>query len=431
MDPTQLVYSPDRSVESVPGRTGTDSLFIVYYILIIGVFDVSAVLPADSVLRGPGGLPGRSSAPYWNCDDDSDVKSSQVGLYPAFNSSTGNPYTGAVFKSCSLDGLHPYYIPGLGDVTSELCGSVRHLHRCPECLEVRLHYYQCHNYSCPTCYGSAAHQAAERIEDRVSGIGCVLRLNGVKTRYPNHIIISPPVNTFQPGDDIRVWRKRVYDVARSIGVIGAAVVFHPYRIYDEIKEQLRSFNGGDDSGGLWSLIHKNVLGLESWREYVEWSPHFHLIGFMPNIKIKSDVLESETGFVYKVVKYQNSNDSGRMYSVPNIKAVVNYLLTHHAYIDGSVGYTYFGVLSYNKAAVVAKERHIESIRCPVCDCVLEKWVGFGVNDDGSIDLSGARNCGDAEYVREWSVFKVHGLDVMGSVFGVYNPDVVDEVSYDF
>lgn len=392
---------------------------------------MSDLLPANNVRPGSGGLPGRSSLPYW-CDDGQS-KPPKISLYPAFNSSTGNPYTGAVFKSVCLDDSHPFYIPGLEGVTNDSCGAVRQVLKCSHDDYTILQYYQCHSYSCPLCYASAAHQAAQRIEDRVLGIGSVLRLNGVKTRYPNHIIISPPADAFQPGCDIRVWRRRVYDIARSIGVVGAAAVFHPYRIRDEIKIKLRPLNEGDDSGGFWSLIHKNVLGLNSWTEYVEWSPHFHLIGFMPNIKIKSNDLEIDTGFVYKTVKYKDSKNPGKMYSIPNIKAVVNYLLTHHAYVSGSTGYTYFGVLSYNRASVVDKLRHVESVLCPHCESTLEVWRNVDVSDDGSLDYSHAHNCGDAECIREWSVFKIKGMDVVGSIFGLYKPEDNNkpEENYDF
>lgn len=387
---------------------------------------MSSVLPADNVSRGPGGLPGMSPAPYW-VEDDPDKIDAQRTLYPALHSSRGNDWTCAVFKDSSLGVNHPYHFPGLGGVTNTSCGTVKHLHKCPVDDYIQLHYYSCHNYSCPDCFGSAAHQAAERIEDRVLGIGSVLRLNNIKTRYPNHVIISPPVGAFNPSDDLSSWRSKIYKIASDIGMIGGAVVFHPYRIHKDILEQLKPLNKKGDSGGFWRLIHKNALGFDSWRDYVYWSPHFHIIGFMPEIKIKSDDLFDATGYVYKVVTYKTGKLKAgvELYKpqIPNVKAVANYLLTHHANIKGSTGYTYFGWLSYNKAQIIDKEKQIESILCPKCGYILEKWINFDINKDGTIDFSRACNHGDAEYVRVWSVFKVKGLKIPGSIFGVYDPDV--------
>lgn len=385
---------------------------------------MSSVLPADSVPRGPGGLPGMS--PFCLVESDDLIKiDPQRTLYPALHSSRGNRWSGAVFRDNSIGKNHPYLFPGLGAVTNTSCGTVKHLHKCPIDDYVHLHYYSCHNYLCPDCFGSAAHQAAERIEDRVLGIGSVLRLKGndIKTRYPNHIIISPPVGAFQPSDNLSAWRGKIYKIASDIGIIGGALVFHPYRINKDILEQLRPLNKKGDSGGFWRLIHDNALGFHSWRDYVYWSPHFHIIGFMPEIKIKSDALFDATGYVYKVVMYKTGKSKAgvELYKpqIPNVKAVANYLLTHHANIKGSTGYTYFGWLSYNKAHVIDTERVIESILCPKCGSVLVKWVGFDVTSSGSIDYSRACDHGDAEYVRTWSVFKVKGLDIPGSIFGIY------------
>ena len=396
-NPSQHFYHP-VAPDEVPCAQGTQS-----------------VVPEDAVV-------GRVPVPYWKNDDQT---TEQVSLYPAFNSSTGNRYSGSAFKNCDIDLDHPYLIPGLGHVVSDKCGTVRHICACPEDDFVTLHFYRCHNYTCPKCYHSAANQAAERVEDRVLGLGSVFRLNGIKTGYPKHIIISPPYGEFHEGDDISFWRKKIYKIALSFGVMGGSVVFHPYRIKNEIKDELSLFVGNGDSGGYWELIHENVLGLESWRDYVIWSPHFHVVGFMPKIQIKSNKLYEESGFVYKVVKYDNK------FKIPNgkIKVIVNYLLTHHAYDENKTGYTYFGILSYNKSSIIAKEKEIESIKCPLCQSNMQKWMDVKILNDGTIDYTYAIFCGNAEYVRKWSVYRVKGLPIEGSIFGKYVEKESDK-SYD-
>ncbi|MDT8402812.1 MAG: hypothetical protein RQ743_14080 [Bacteroidales bacterium] len=347
-------------------------------------------------------------------------------LYPAYNPEGHNPYTGAVFSDVKLTPSHPLAIPGLGHITNGSCGEVRHAHVCPSGDTVTLHTYQCHNYQCPICYPSAAHKSAVKIEDRVQGVGSVLRLNGIKTRYPNHIIISPPVGAFEPSDSVGTWRKKVYKVASDIGIIGGVVVFHPYRIKPDIIKELNPLNKKGDSGGFWRLIHSNVLNFSSWRDYVQWSPHFHILGFLPDVKIKSSDLHlTHPGWFYKTVQYNLNTNNSNKYAIPSVAAAATYLLTHHGYVDGRNGYNYFGILSPQKASVVCFEKVIETILCAKCGQVMHKYTNFDINADGTLDLSRAHDHGEAEHVRIWSVYKLKGYPIIGSVFGAFDDSAVN------
>jgi hypothetical protein len=289
-------------------------------------------------------------------------------------------------------------IPGVGAITNDQCGSVRGAHRCsnPECGHVELKHYQCHNYECPVCYPSAAHQAGLRIEDRLQGVTSELRRYGVNTGRPVHVILSPPPGEFRPTDDMPTIRKnQVYRYCQDIGMIGGVVVFHPYRIIPELKAELRQYNEKDNPDTFWRLVHQDILNLGSWSDYVYWSPHFHVIGYFPKIKEKSNDFQVRTGWIYKNLKATDS-----------ICRTVSYLLTHHAYRPGATGYTYFGHYSYNRAKAVSHESIIELINCERCGSVMHEWVNFAIDSTGLVDFTRAEDLGESHVSRKRTRFKL-------------------------
>jgi len=324
--------------------------------------------------------------------------STQVKGSPLDSGKT-QPLAGDTLQSCktSSNGIF-YNIPGTGSITNDQCGSVRGAHKCedPLCGHVELRHYQCHNYECPTCYRSAAHQAGLRIEDRLTGVSSELRRYGVRTGYPVHVILSPPPGSVLSTSDIpRLKRETVYRYCKDIGMIGGVAVFHPYRIVPELKKALREYNKNNDPGKFWDLVHKDILQLGSWKDYVVWSPHFHILGYFPSIKEKSNDFEKRTGWMYKNLKKTDS-----------ICKSVSYLLTHHAYKKGSTGYTYFGHFSYSKVEAVSHRHIVEAVRCEKCGSCMDEWINFDVNPDGSVNFDRAEELGPAQISRKETKFRL-------------------------
>lgn len=300
--------------------------------------------------------------------------------------------------SCSDTDIVFPLIPGVGPVTSAQCGTVRGAHRCsnPDCGHAELKYYQCHNYECPVCYRSAAHQAGLRIEDRLQGVTSELRRYGVHTGRPVHVVMSPPPGQMHVTDDMpAVRRGQVYKYCQEIGMIGGVVVFHPYRIIPEIKQELRYYNEKDNPETFWKLVHQDILKLGSWKDYVYWSPHFHIIGYFPDIKEKSDDFESRTGWIYKNLKATDS-----------ICRSVSYLLTHHAYRPGATGYTYFGHYAYNRAKPVSSQHVLELVHCERCGSVMHKWTNFDISSNGSVCFNHAEDLGEVLVSRKMTKYRL-------------------------
>jgi hypothetical protein len=286
-------------------------------------------------------------------------------------------------------------IPGVGVVTNDSCGCIKYVDRCPVDGYIKKGFYSCHNYECPVCYKSAAHQAGLRVEDRLSGVSKELRRFGVKTGYPVHVIFSPREGVFTPSDGIPEMRRVVYDLARVVGMIGGVVVFHPYRILPGIKAELVSHNLKGDPMKYWDLVRLDVLGLGSWKNYVYWSPHFHVVGYFPEVKMKSDEFQRLHDWSYKNIGVTDS-----------ICATVTYILTHHAHKKGYTGYTYFGHFSYSCAKIVKTLYDEEPVLCPHCCAHLDRWDKFEVLDNGFIDLSRAECLGPAYQKKKVNLYKL-------------------------
>jgi hypothetical protein len=109
----------------------------------------------------------------------------------------------------------------------------------------------------------------------------------------------------------------------KLGVTGGVRVFHPFRVKDDVKHDLRAL-GAKDSGGFWKMIRENVLKLPSWYSYVYLAPHIHSIVFPSFIEenSKKDII---------VKKYAVFD------SVKDTVAHLRYLLSHCGLLtDGEI-----------------------------------------------------------------------------------------------
>ncbi|MGD6933998.1 MAG: hypothetical protein ACQCN5_07330 [Candidatus Bathyarchaeia archaeon] len=158
---------------------------------------------------------------------------------------------------------------GKGGITNSHCGQFLYLSACKNAIsnphahdktdlfgqsfhgkqDVHKVFNHCHKSTCPVCYRQGwafrlASEATENIKDAA-------KIYGV----PEHIIISVPSRDY--GLSFESLKSKVRKVAASRGVIGGAMIFHPfrYRKFDIVKGGIRHMKG-------WYF-----------------APHFHLVGF--------------------------------------------------------------------------------------------------------------------------------------------------------
>lgn len=264
-----------------------------------------------------------------------------------------------------------WVIPGQGERTSDACNTVTSLEYCVDCGAMNLRFYHCKNWHCPICYYEASKRAASRLDDRLHGaykawskfgykLGQV-RGKGKEAHYNflvKHFTFSLPSSEYE-NFDMKKAKKKLRKALSMVGIVGGATVFHPYRIKDKYNKPVYDALKAEDlKGGNWRGVQLDILNLKCWTEYVEFAPHFHVLGFFPKMLMKSNDFEEKTGWVYKNIEPYKKRD---------VYKTARYILTHHAVLEGH-SVTYFGICSYNKLSTeIIKETIVK--QCPKCNSI--------------------------------------------------------------
>lgn len=251
-----------------------------------------------------------------------------------------------------------FRIPGVTLAKSkDECGTVASVEYCKDCGKAEARFYHCNNWDCATCYYYTAVRAAHRVEERLMGVQDAYSRYGKFPGKIMHVTFSVPESEYEDFDLDKAW-KRCIKNADMIGINGGAVIFHPFRIKSEFRKPLfDAVKSLGLKGGLWSGIHSNVLHLESWKEYVYFAPHFHVLGYYPKIVMKSNVFHELTGWVYKAIRVGKER---------NVFTTSRYLLTHTAVPEGhKQAVHYFGIASNSKTNVESIKIK-EFKKCPEC-----------------------------------------------------------------
>jgi hypothetical protein len=178
-------------------------------------------------------------------------------------------------------------------------------------------------------------------------------------------------------------------------------------------------------------VHIDILGLGSFDAYLDWGPHFHIVGYFRIPKIIGEdgqVKRDEEG---KVLKYTsdvfNKEISGWTYSNLTVKrayrlkkpirpetkescrGIITYLLTHHLLERGKTGYTYFGNIAYNKVGFDEEEGY-EYVKCPTCMEQMYKVYAHDIDGvlAGEIKLEPGVNAVTSKYkvkIRDYYVLQ--------------------------
>lgn len=287
-------------------------------------------------------------------------------------------------------------IPGLGEPT-ERCGEVSYVYKCVSCGDIHPLPYQCSRISCSICYTYWASRAAARVSDMFHGVASAvfdaldlakstLSTDFGKMQYrlknPRHIVVSPPAETYDLFRNYDTAKKQFRALLKSqlYRLLGGAFVFHPYRVRADLKRQIASLLDTGEYNGKWDIIHKDALNLGSWKDYVTFSPHFHVMayGSVP----RSDVFHRVTGgWVYYNVGSRPlkiyKNEKGEL--VDEIQKTFAYLLTHCSVVvnpdTGRVRdcVTYFGIMArralircIDHGNFVVRRVYVSDIHCEKC-----------------------------------------------------------------
>lgn len=214
----------------------------------------------------------------------------------------------------------------------------------------------CHDLACPVCWPSRAAELAHRAGEKVWAYHEITQ--GSK---PSHwsFNMAPGMYPSLPMDDEMVIRKvRDWGVlrAKEAGIIGALVQPHLYRIKKEFQEKFsqeaerrnKLDKKSKEITRKWNR-YDIVREQENWRDFVNYAPHVHIIGY--GYLLKADKFKVKYGFTYR--KHGNLN------ALSDVQACINYLLSHAPLAKGLQVYSCFGVLGNNQLIVVGEHEEIE------------------------------------------------------------------------
>lgn len=284
-------------------------------------------------------------------------------------------------------------------ISRDYCGEKRGIKivcsESPDDHHYRVLKMTCHDLGCPVCWPSRATELARKSGEKVWAYHEITQGN-----LPSHwsFNMAPGMFPSLPMDDEMLIRKvRDWGVthAKAAGIKGALVQPHLYRIK---KEYQAKFTEEAERRNIQARKNKEmtpkwnrydiVREQSNWRDFVDYSPHVHLIGY--GYLLKADKFKAKYGFTYR--KHGNLN------ALSDVQACINYLLSHAPLAKGVQVYSLFGVLGNNQMILLDEYEEVE-----VCqDCgkpmirdrtgelvyiryrtfTLRRWVGSGPGDPG-------------------------------------------------
>jgi hypothetical protein len=172
------------------------------------------------------------------------------------------------------------------------------------------------------------------------------------------------------------------------------MAFHPYRVKKSLNWRLAKLcednltkSPEEREKKFWELVREDALGLGSWRAYVTWSPHYHVIGFGKLPDQRTDEEKESVKKLYKgwVVVWIRHVDAFRQFDgtelLDPIAELAFYILSHAGYQPGRKMPVWLGACSPNNlhAEEIIKEEY--QVVCPKCGAPVV--IGVGDPDKGS------------------------------------------------
>ena len=270
---------------------------------------------------------------------------SSVGILP-ITKSLQKFYWHDVAKS----GYNGWIFPGQGEAYPT-CGTFHVV----GCLTHNPGYFKrikdtCDRAECPDDYKIWLIQSTKYITKRIKA--------GEPNRYrkPIHVTVSPDKRAwsrFDQTEGYRKTRRKAIRIAKKAGLIGGALIFHPYR---------------EDNKQKWYF-----------------SPHFHILGYGWIVQTKA--IYDKSGWIVKNHRIRKS-----------IGATAYYQLSHAGIKKRHHVISWFGALSC-RALKVERDKNEEFETCPVCDSRLKRVIYYGLGDNPMSDPEIVERYLDTNYWR--------------------------------
>ena len=255
------------------------------------------------------------------------------------------------WNDVATDGYNGWIFPGKGEAYPT-CGTFHVV----GCLTHNPGYFKrikdtCDRAECPDDYKIWLVRSTKYITKRIKV--------GEPNRYrkPIHVTVSPGKDAWSKFDSLdgyRKTRRKAIRIAKKAGMIGGALIFHPYRDTGTIKDPKWYF-----------------------------SPHFHILGY--GWVVQTPEIFRKTGWIVKNHRVRKS-----------IGATAYYQLSHAGVKTRHHVISWFGALS-TRALKVERDKNEEFETCPVCDSRLRRVIYYGLGDNPMSDPEISDKCLDTNY----------------------------------
>jgi hypothetical protein len=233
-------------------------------------------------------------------------------------------------------GSQTWNLPGMGE-SGPRCGEWYPESVCSECGHVDMMTHSCGRRTCSECWGMWAKEAAVRATERVQAWRYTQPDN--HHRQVAHAVVSPEEGDVMNEREFFDGKSKAAEVAKEKGFRGFTIIAHPFRATEAAKAAYRA---EDPDYGLWVWLRNDV---ENLREWVYWSPHYHIIG--ATSKDMEPAKDSDE-WVYRFFRSVEAFDGIRdKESHKDLYGLFRYLLSHTGYPEGSTRQvtTWYGSLA--------------------------------------------------------------------------------------
>jgi len=235
-------------------------------------------------------------------------------------------------------GAGKWNLPGYGEKGPK-CGKYYPEAVCDECGELDFGMHNCGRRSCPDCFGIWAKEAGVRATVRIQSFRHTQPDN--HKRQAAHAVVAPPEGSIMNERQFYKGRKKASEIASEKGFRGFAIVAHPWRVKEWVKQDYR--DAGPDVG-LWVWLRNEFTETEL-RDRIYWSPHYHIIGATSaGMEPGNESDEWLYEFIRSFESYGGIRDTE---SHDDLYGGFRYLLSHTGYPEGSTkqAVTWYGDLA--------------------------------------------------------------------------------------
>lgn len=166
-------------------------------------------------------------------------------------------------------------------------------------------------------------------------------------RRLSHVVASPPQDRRYSKRALWETRSEAYSALEAAGVVGGAVVTHPYRTNergDDLFQTAAQLGELEEGVGKWRFLREATDDWADLSRYIEASPHYHALAAGTDIRGE----EAPEGWVVERIRSVGRFHLWDTESYREMVAPAYYVLTHGAVQQGRQGTTYFGeVASFN------------------------------------------------------------------------------------